>query len=112
METGSSRHFVIQPPHSLKTGHHQPILVLDMIMTPGIDGLETYQRVLEINPKQKAVLVSGFTETDRARETQKLGAGAYVKKPYALVKIGVAILDELQKIDDGVFTSTIGNRQC
>jgi CheY-like chemotaxis protein len=28
------------------------ILVLDMIMAPGIDGLETYQRVLEINPKE------------------------------------------------------------
>src|SRR5271169_6427881 len=34
------------------------ILVLDMIMAPGIDGLDTYQRVLEINPQQKAILVS------------------------------------------------------
>ena len=30
------------------------LLVLDMIMDPGMDGLETYRRVLEINPKQKA----------------------------------------------------------
>ena len=73
------------------------ILLLDMIMAPGIDGLETYQRVLEINPKQKAVLVSGFSKTDRVREAQKLGAGAYVRKPYALEKIGVAIRDELNR---------------
>jgi CheY-like chemotaxis protein len=73
------------------------ILVLDMIMAPGIDGLETYQRVLEINPKQKAIIVSGFSETDRAKEAQKLGAGAYVKKPYVLEKIGVAIRDELAR---------------
>ena len=67
-------------------------------MAPGIDGLETYQRVLEINPKQKAIIVSGFSETDRVREAQKLGAGAYVKKPYVMEKIGMAIRDELLKI--------------
>jgi DNA-binding NtrC family response regulator len=66
-------------------------------MIPGIDGLETYQRVLEINPKQKAILVSGFSETDRVIEAQKLGAGAYVKKPYLMEKIGVAIRDELNR---------------
>ncbi len=73
------------------------ILVLDMIMSPGIDGLETYRKVLEISPRQKAILVSGFSETDRVREAQKLGAGAYVKKPYLLEKIGVAIRDELNR---------------
>jgi two-component system cell cycle sensor histidine kinase/response regulator CckA len=73
------------------------ILVLDMIMAPGIDGLETYQRILEIIPKQKVVIVSGFSETDRAKEAQRLGAGAYVKKPYIMEKIGVAILDELNR---------------
>jgi len=73
------------------------ILVLDMIMKPGIDGLETYQRVLEINPEQKVILVSGFSETERVGEAQKLGAGAYVKKPYVLERIGVAIRDELAK---------------
>jgi two-component system, cell cycle sensor histidine kinase and response regulator CckA len=59
--------------------------------------LETYQRVLEINPKQKAIIVSGFSETDRAKEAQNLGAGAYVKKPYVIEKIGVAIRDELTR---------------
>ena len=48
-------------------GNKADILVLDMIMAPGIDGLETYQRILEINPKQKAILVSGFSETDRVK---------------------------------------------
>ena len=34
-------------------------------MAPRIDGLETYQKVLEINRKQKAIIVSGFSETKR-----------------------------------------------
>ena len=73
------------------------ILVLDMIMAPGIDGMETYQKAREINPQQKAILVSGFSQTDRTREAQKLGTGAYVKKPYALQKIGLAIQAELRR---------------
>ena len=78
-------------------GHRADILVLDMIMAPGIDGLETYQRILQINPKQKAILVSGFSETDRVREAQRLGAGTYVKKPYAMETIGMAIRNELNR---------------
>ena len=78
-------------------GNKADILVLDMIMAPGIDGLETYQRVLEINPKQKAIIVSGFSETERVRKAQEIGAGVYVKKPYVMEKIGVAIRDELTR---------------
>lgn len=78
-------------------GNKSDILVLDMIMAPGIGGLETYRRVREIRPGQKAIIVSGFSETDQVREAQKLGAGAYVKKPYMMEKIGVAIRDELNR---------------
>lgn len=78
-------------------GNKADILVLDMIMEPGIDGLETYKRVLDINPKQKAIIVSGFSETDRVKEAQGLGAGAYVRKPYVMERIGVAIRDELRR---------------
>lgn len=80
----------------LKTSEAE-ILVLDMIMAPGIDGLETYERVLEVRPGQRSILVSGFSETDRVGKAQKLGAGAYVKKPYVMEKIGVAIRSELDR---------------
>ena len=73
------------------------LLLLDMIMDPGIDGLETYKRILELRPGQKAIIVSGFSETERVREVQRLGAGAYVKKPYLLEKIGLAVRDELER---------------
>jgi PAS domain S-box-containing protein len=74
------------------------LMVLDMIMDPGIDGLETYQRVIKINPKQKAIIVSGFSETIRVKKAQELGAGAYVKKPYVLEKIGLAVRNELDRL--------------
>ncbi len=71
------------------------LLLLDMIMDPNIDGLETYKRILELHAGQKAVIASGFSETERVREAQRLGAGAYIKKPYALEKIGLSIKQEL-----------------
>jgi DNA-binding NtrC family response regulator len=73
------------------------LLVLDMIMDPGIDGLETYKRILEFYPKQKAIIASGFTNTNRVKEAQRLGAGAYLEKPFLLEKIGLSVRSELDK---------------
>ena len=73
------------------------LLLLDMIMEPGMDGLDTYKRVLEINPSQKAVIISGYTETEQVRKVQELGAGSFVKKPYTLEKLGRAVQQELLK---------------
>jgi CheY-like chemotaxis protein len=71
------------------------ILILDMIMDPGIDGLETYKRVLELHPNQKAIIASGFSATDRVKAVQNIGAGAYIKKPYTLEQIGIVVKVEL-----------------
>jgi CheY-like chemotaxis protein len=73
------------------------LILLDMIMDPGIDGLETYEQILEMYPEQKVIIASGFSETERVTEAQRLGAGAYVKKPFLLEKIGLAVKEELEK---------------
>ena len=70
-------------------------------MEEGFDGLDTYQEIIEIQPGQKAVIVSGFSSTERVEKMQELGAGSYVKKPYTRAAIGRAIRLELdsQKIE-------------
>jgi len=73
------------------------LLVLDMIMYPGMDGLETYKRIIELHPGQKAVIASGFSETERVKEIQRLGGGKYIKKPYTMEKIGLAVKQELER---------------
>ncbi|MGB5987857.1 MAG: ATP-binding protein [Desulfobacterales bacterium] len=77
--------------------HKVDLLVLDMIMDPGMDGLDTYRRVLDIYPRQKAIVVSGFSESERVKAVQSLGAGAYVKKPYVMEKLGLAVKEELNR---------------
>ncbi len=73
------------------------LVVLDMIMDPGMDGLDTYAKILEIHSHQRAIIVSGFSETARVNRAQALGAGTYVKKPYLLEKLGLAIRKELDR---------------
>lgn len=73
------------------------LIVLDMIMEPGIDGFETYRRIIKFHPYQKAIIASGYSETQRVKEAQRLGAGTYIKKPYTLEKLGTTIRKELDK---------------
>ncbi len=73
------------------------LVVLDMIMDPGMNGCETYEQILTFNPEQKAIIASGFAETNDVRAIQRMGAGKYIKKPYTLEKIGFAVKEELSK---------------
>ncbi len=77
------------------TSNRVDLVILDMIMEMGIDGLETYEAIRSIAPEQKVIIVSGFAETDRVKTAQRLGAGRYVKKPYTLEKIGLAVRQAL-----------------
>lgn len=77
--------------------HCVDLVLLDMIMDPGINGRETYERIIKLHPGQKAVIVSGFAATDEVLETQRLGAGRYIKKPVQLEKLGIAIREELDQ---------------
>ncbi len=80
----------------LKT-HDADLLLLDMIMKPGIDGLETFRRVRENNPHQKAIVASGFSLSDRVEEIRKLGVAIYLKKPYSIENLGMALRSELER---------------
>ena len=73
------------------------IVVLDMIMDPGMDGCETYRRMIAQQPGQKAIIASGYSESDRVREVQRLGAGVYIKKPYTLEKLALAVREGLDQ---------------
>lgn len=71
--------------------NHADLILLDMIMEPGIDGLETYEQINVIKPSQKVVIVSGFSESERVKELQILSKGRYIKKPYDLEDLGKAV---------------------
>ncbi len=73
------------------------LLVLDMIMPDGMDGTETYRKILELNPVQKAIIVSGYADMARVEEALELGAGSCVRKPLTLKTIAPAVRKELDR---------------
>ncbi len=77
--------------------HRADLIILDMIMDPGMDGLETYRKIAAILPGQRAIIVSGFSESERVIQAQTLGAGTYVKKPFTMERLGLAIRRELDR---------------
>ncbi len=70
-------------------------VLLDMVM-PGMDGLETYRRMLDLHPGLPCVIASGFSETGAVRKVQQLGAGTYLKKPYTIEHLGTALKSTLR----------------
>jgi len=53
--------------------------------------------LIQICPGQKAIIASEFSVTVDVKKAQKLGAGKYLKKPYTMGKIGMAVKEELEK---------------
>ncbi len=82
---------------------HRPfpdLLLLDMVMTPGMKGAQTYQSIKAINPGQKAIILSGYEESAQILMARDLGAGAFIHKPVEMDKLAKAIRQELDRVDD------------
>jgi len=77
--------------------HSVDLIVLDMVMPKGINGRKTYEQIIKIRPGQKAIIASGYAKTKEVDLAQELGAGKYIKKPYTLAKVGLAVKEELAK---------------
>jgi len=73
------------------------LLLIDMIMPDGIDGTETYRRALQINPQQKAIIVSGYAESGKVQEALDMGAGDFIRKPLTIKVIAQAVRKELNR---------------
>ncbi|HOP06206.1 MAG TPA: response regulator [candidate division Zixibacteria bacterium] len=73
------------------------LVVLDMIMEPDFDGLDTLREIVKHCPDQKSLIVSGYSATERVQAALELGAGGYVKKPFTVEAIGAAVRKVLDK---------------
>ena len=65
-----------------------------MIMEEDFDGLTTFQAIRELCPKQKAVICSGYSPTDRTRTALGMGAG-WLPKPYTMDDLASMLREEL-----------------
>jgi PAS domain S-box-containing protein len=77
--------------------HQVDLVLLDMLMDPGINGRETYQRMIEIHPGLKAIIASGFSESDEVTAALAMGAGGFIQKPYSIDQLGQMVKAALYK---------------
>ncbi len=71
------------------------LIVVDMLMEPGMNGRQTYEEIIKLYPNQKAIIVSGFSESDDVKAALQLGLGVH-QKPYSIAHLGRAVRDVLK----------------
>ena len=71
------------------------LILIDMLMPPGMNGRETYAEIIKMNPDQKAIIVSGFSESEEVKATLNLGANCFIDKPYSLKQLAKTVKDTL-----------------
>ncbi|TKB23153.1 response regulator [Desulfopila sp. IMCC35006] len=67
------------------------VVLIDMMMEPGMNGRQTYEKIIKINPGQKALIASGYSENQDVKRALALGAGGFIKKPYSMRELFMAI---------------------
>ncbi|MGI5836547.1 MAG: PAS domain S-box protein [Chloroflexota bacterium] len=75
--------------------HEVDLVILDMVMPTGIDGAESYRRIVEIRPGQKTIIVSGYSESVQLKDAQRLGVRTFLRKPLTLKRLAQAVRQEL-----------------
>lgn len=75
--------------------HHVDLFIIDMLMDPGINGRQTFEALREIMPDAKAIIVSGFSESNEVKRVLQLGAKAFVLKPYSFGELGEIVQEVL-----------------
>jgi CheY-like chemotaxis protein len=71
------------------------LVILDINM-PGIGGHKCLERLLEINPAAKTIVTSGSLSAEGEESLHKMGAAAFIEKPYQFK----ALLVKIRKILD------------
>ncbi|HAA04916.1 MAG TPA: hypothetical protein DCE18_16330, partial [Syntrophobacteraceae bacterium] len=57
------------------------LVILDLIM-PGIGGTQCLERLLEMDPRVKVVVASGYSIGGQIERVAEIGARAFIHKPY------------------------------
>ncbi len=75
------------------------IVVMDRVM-PKVDGVESFNRLREINPGVKVIISSGYA-ADEAKKLRESGVMGFLDKPYRMAEMAKAVREALDA-DSGV----------
>jgi CheY-like chemotaxis protein len=72
------------------------LVIMDMRM-PGMNGCEVYDRLKEISPETRIILVSGYIDQYSIDELSKRDFDCYIEKPFNLKKLSEKLNEVLAK---------------
>lgn len=78
------------------TRHAYDLILLD-IWLPGIDGLDTLERLRDRRVDAEVIMISGHANVESAVRATKLGAFDFIEKPLALEKTVLAVRNALRQ---------------
>lgn len=78
---------------------HADLIILDLLM-PDLDGIDTFRAIKEINPTQRAIVLSGFAGPAMVNTIKSLGVGSYLVKPAQISFLARAIREEIDRGED------------
>lgn len=75
------------------------VVILDIKMPGGMDGIETLREIKKIQPLAEVILLTGHASVETSIEGMKLGAFDYLLKPIKLDDLLVKIAQAIEKKD-------------
>ena len=75
------------------------VIILDIKMPGGIDGIETLRGMKKIQPLAEVILLTGHASVETSIEGMKLGAFDYLIKPLKLEDLMVKMAEAFEKKD-------------
>ncbi len=74
---------------------HYDIIFLDVSL-PDMNGVETFEQVKGIDPKEAVIMMTGYTEEDLVREAINEGAYTCIYKPFDMEKV-IELVEKISK---------------
>ena len=79
-----------KPSSAVQKGLHPDLVLLDLLM-PGIDGLQTLEKLRHLQPGLKVVMLSCVNDTRKVVQAMRLGAVDYLTKPFQKAELDAVI---------------------
>jgi len=80
-------------------GNEIDLVIIDMIM-PGMDGGQTFDRIMEIQPNLPVILSSGYAINGKANEILQRGCDGFIQKPFNISELSRKIREVLDEPQD------------
>jgi len=86
---------------------HPKIVLLDIKLGWGKDGVKVLQEIKEISPDTKVIMMTGVTDEESIKQACSLGAEDYITKPLSLSYLEKVVLHKIVNLEIAHFGESV-----